>query len=341
MRANRPYRLGIGHAALRDHRPLPVLDRGHVRSHRRARPPGGTARRPTSPCGAARSRPGRRPGNTLSGSFSGSGSNGVWTGDYSVHPSLDPACPFITSWANGSNSVPFPRCRRPSATGWTRTARRPSTPPDIWPVPGRTLAPPHAGSIVPVTIDTFLECGILPADADVIDEGGRSAEEADQAVPGHRAARRSGRRFEPGGSRPGRPARPRGRRVRVLTRRSTPCHHRSSSTESRGVTVGFEAAVTSAESMVRSVDRLFRDDGDRRRRVQFAGELDGGGPVAGRSSGRMKFRAPLTPATTVLELRILTDRATSHSLSPCRGTALRDPAGTAVVGRDRARPRCR
>lgn len=245
-------------------------------------------------------------GIALSSHFGGGGDGREWNGRYSVHPSLDPAAEFLTVRGQRVDLGPCPddvavRIEevdpdRPAADRAARYLRR------------CLAAPSHhrfEPSSVPLAIDTFLALGILSPDADVIAEARNAQDVAEQAVPGlsprtTRASpstrgrlRLANRTVGVSVSLPG------GVHVAITDLRVT----------SDGVTVGFQAAVTSTESLVRSLADCFAlttaDDAG----VEHPGELNDWGSGGGAFHGRMRLPTTVSAAASTFPLLLRVDRA--------------------------------
>jgi hypothetical protein len=247
-------------------------------------------------------------GNALPSGFNGGGNSRHWAGRYRAHSSLDPAAVFITVMGHRVELGPVPSDvavrieeldpSRPTAELAARYLRR-------------CLAAPSRHyfeqSPVPTAIDTFLALGILTPDAEEIVRAGEAEKAAEEAVPG----------ISPRGARHGRStrSRPRPRRAdrTVGVSVSLPSGVHIAITDLRstsdGVTVGFQAAVTSLDSLVRSLVDCFAMSTTDEAGVEHPGELNDWGGGGGTFHGRMTFPAPLDSAAPTFTLRLLTDRA--------------------------------
>ncbi len=247
-------------------------------------------------------------GNGLSSHFAGGGDSREWTGSYSIHPSLDPGAEFLIVMGQRVDLGPSPddiavRIEEvdPHTPAPERAAR----------YLRRCLAAPshhRFDSSVPVVMDTLLALGILTAADNAIVAATEAQDAAEQAAPGL-----SPRPGHYGGS--SRSARGRARLANrtVGVSVSIPGGVHVAVTDLRvtsdGITVGFQAAVTSAESLVRSLADCVAltaiDDGG----VEQRGELNEWGGGGGTFHGRMQFPAAPAAASTTFVLRIRTDRA--------------------------------
>jgi hypothetical protein len=176
---------------------------------------------------------------------------------------------------------------------------------------GRCLAAParqyFGQSPVPAAIDTFLALGILTPEAEEIVRAAEAQKATEQAVPGiSPGAARSGRSTR-SRSRPRRADRivgvsvslPSGVHISIVDLRSTP----------DGVIVGFQAAVTNQQSLVRSLFDCFAMSTTDDAGVEHPGELNNWSGGGGTFQGRMTFPALLDAAAATFTLRLLTDRA--------------------------------
>lgn len=257
-------------------------------------------------------------GNPLSGGFRGGQDGREWLGSYAVHPTLDPAARFITVMGHRVELGPSPNDVSvevtevdPSQPVAERAAR----------YLRRCLAAPSTrhfpDSAVALAMDTFVECGILAADAEVIAQATQARELAERAVPGMppRGGRASGsRRSSRGKAQLGNRSvgasvsLPGGVHVAVTDLRATP----------DAVTVGFRAAVTTRESMVRSLSDCLAMTATDDAGVEHAGVLGDWGFGGGNFHGRMRIGPPPGPGASTLNLRIRTDRADVLLVIPLR-----------------------
>lgn len=250
-------------------------------------------------------------GRSRSAHFSGSSDAREWTGQYSIDPQLSSDATHITVMGQRVELGPCPTdvavrvepvdLDSPVADRAARYLRRCVAPPSRFDL---------EGSLMSVIIDTYVSCGILDPDAEVIAEV-TGAEQLDELGPLPRRGRaRAGRgsattrSIEAKGQIGGRAVGAAvslsgGLHLAVTDLRATPS----------GVTVGFDAAVTSAEAMARSLPDLFAMTATDDVGGHYQASPEGWGGGGGVFHGRMGFPLPLSPAATVFTLRIATDRA--------------------------------
>lgn len=250
-------------------------------------------------------------GRSRSAHFSGSSDAQEWTGQYSIDPPLDVDATHLTVMGQ---RVPL----RPSPTDVTTRIEEVDTHASVADRAARYLrrcvaAPSYfnfEASPLPVAIDTFVSSGLLAPDAEVIAEV-TQAEQFDELSPPPRPGRpRRARGSATARSGPGK--RPIGGRA-VGAAVSLPGGLHISVTDLRvtptGVTVGFDAAVTSRELMVRSLPDFFAMTATDDARGQYQATSEGWGGGGGEFHGRMAFQPPLGPTATVFTVNIATDRA--------------------------------